>query len=186
MASKIDIASNALILIGSSSIQSFDEAGSGATAAANLYDNIYCTMLAQHPWSFALRQQELNRLTLTPHADSGYKYAYQKPTDLIRFWQMRPQHRYEIIRDYVYSNETKILATYVFKPDEGDLPPHFVDALQYRLAADFSMIVTEDENKSTVMHEKYVRALTAAMTIDSQGRPQTPMQGNPFEAGYER
>jgi len=37
MASDIDIASNALVLIGDNPINSFTEPGAGATAAANLY-----------------------------------------------------------------------------------------------------------------------------------------------------
>ncbi len=37
MASSIDIASNALILIGDSPISSFEDPGAGAQAASNLY-----------------------------------------------------------------------------------------------------------------------------------------------------
>ena len=62
MPSSIDIASNALLLIGDNPISSFDDPGAGAKVAANLYPETKKRMLSEHPWSFALKQQRLNTL----------------------------------------------------------------------------------------------------------------------------
>ena len=61
MPSNIDIASNALILIGDNPINSFDEPGAGAQAAAALYPETKKRLLSEHPWGFALKQQRLNK-----------------------------------------------------------------------------------------------------------------------------
>ena len=77
MASDIDIASNALILIGDNPISSFTEPGAGATAAANLYPVTYEQLLSEHPWTFALKEQKLNQLSQQPDALTNWRYAYQ-------------------------------------------------------------------------------------------------------------
>jgi len=48
MTTKIEIASNALILLGDKPISSFSEQGAGPQAAANLYEPIYLNMATSH------------------------------------------------------------------------------------------------------------------------------------------
>ncbi len=180
MASNIDIASNALLLIGDAPISSFTEAGAGAQAAANLYSQAYERLLSEFPWSFAFKEQNLSRLSASPDSKTNYKYAFQLPTDLIRLWAIMPNSRYVIIGDLLYSNETELLARFVYKVDEGSLPAHFIEALQYKLASDFSMSVTEDRNKAAYYAELTSQALARAKNIDSQGRPQQPIIDSPF------
>ncbi len=129
MASDIDIASNALILIGDNPISSFTEPGAGAKAAANLYPDTYAQLLSEHPWTFALKEQKLNRLSQTPDPLTNWTYAYQNPTDLIRYWSIMPYGLYDMVGSLVYSNQNELLARYIFKVAETQLPPHFQKAL---------------------------------------------------------
>lgn len=180
MASDIDIASNALLLIGDEPISAFTEAGAGATAAANLYANSYEQLLSEHPWSFAFKEQNLSRLSQVPDAKTNYKYAFQLPADLIRLWAIIPHSDYIIIGSLLYSNSTELLARYIFKPAESGLPPHFVEALQYKLASDFAISVTEDRVKAEYYTAKADRAMSKAKSVDSQGRPQQAIIDSPF------
>lgn len=180
MASDIDIVSNALLLIGDEPISAFTEAGAGATIAANLYPNTLSKMLSEHPWSFAFKEQQLSRLSATPDRKTNYEYAFQMPVDLIRMWAIMPNSRYAIIGSLLYSNETELLARYIYKVDEAELPPHFIEALQYKLASDFAISVTEDRNKAQYYAELADRSLSKAKSVDSQGRPQTPVISSPF------
>ena len=184
MSSDIDIVSNALLLIGDEPISAFTEAGAGATIAANLYPQTYAKMLSEHPWSFAFKEQQLSRLSAVPDSKTNYSYAFQLPTDLIRLWAILPNSRYEIIGSLLYSNETELLARYIYKPDENDLPPHFVEALQYKLASDFAISVTEDRNKAQYYAELTKMATAKAKNVDSQGRPQTPVISSPFISSH--
>ena len=180
MASAIDLSSNALILIGDSPISSFSEPGAGATAAANLYPDTYARLLSMHPWTFALKEQTLSKLSQSPDDLTNFKNAYQVPSDHIRTWAILPHSNYVVVGDLIYSNLEELLMRYVYKVDETELPPHFSKALEYSLAADFAQIVTESTTKSQYYEGKFKDQLASAMAIDSQGHPQQPIVDSPF------
>ncbi len=180
MASDIDIASNALLLIGDNPISSFTESGAGAKAAANLYASTYEQYLSEHPWSFAFKEQKLNQLSQTPDDLTNFNFAYQKPTDLIRLWALFPHSNYVPVGNLFYSNQNELLARYIFKVDEVNLPPHFVKALEYKLAADFAISVTEDRGKAEYYAALAQQFIAKAKNVDSQGRPQEPIISSPF------
>ena len=180
MPTSIDICSNALILIGDSPISSFTDTGSGAQAAANLYAETYKQVLSEHPWSFALKEQQLSRLSASPDDVTGYKYAFQLPSDLVRLWAIMPHSDYVLVGTLLYSNRTELWARYIYKVDETTLPAHVVKTIEYRLASDFAMLVTEDTQKAGYYESKYLDMLGRAKSIDSQGRPQEKVIDSPF------
>ncbi len=180
MPSSIDIASNALLLIGDNPISSFDDPGAGAQAAANLYPETKKRLLSEHPWSFALKQQRLNKLSQKPDELTNFNSAFQLPTDLIRIWDMQIRTDYILIGNLLYSNQEELLATYIFDVDEVNLPPHFVKSLEYALASDFAISVTEDTTKAGLYEQKSINAINQAMAIDSQGRPQRGIISSPL------
>ena len=194
MPSSIDIASNALLLIGDNPISSFEDPGAGATVASALYPETKKRMLSEHPWSFATKQQRLNQLVQVPDDLTHYQYAYQLPTDLIRIWNIQPHSDYILVGDLLYSNLTTILCTYIYDVAETMLPPHFVKALEYSLASDFAISVTEDNTMAGLYENKAMNAVSKAMAIDSQGRPQSGIIDSPlidvrhggFNSGYSR
>ncbi len=180
MPTSIDIASNALILIGDNPINSFDDDGGGATAASALYPETKKRLLSEHHWSFALKQQQLNRLSQAPDPMTNYQYAFQLPTDMIRLLRIQDKNFYIIVGDLLYSNNSKLLATYIYDVPETNLPPHFVKSLEYALASDLSISVTEDNSMMQIMDAKYRTSINQAMAIDSQNRPQFPIQSSPI------
>lgn len=180
MPSSIDIASNALLLVGDNAISSFEDAGAGAQVAASLYPEIKKELLSEHPWSFATKKQRLNRLSQAPDELTDYKYAFQLPTDLIRLWSLDKHINYEIVGNLLYSNEKQLLATYIYDVDEVNLPPHFVKLLLYALAEVFSIPIAESEAKSQLYEGKTIRQKGKAMNIDSQGRPQQSIIDSPL------
>lgn len=180
MASAIDMSSNALLLIGDEPIAAFTEPGAGAQAAANLYPETKKMILSYHPWSFALKEQALSRLTQSPDDRTGYKYAYQIPTDLIRLWAIMPFSNYKIVGQFIYSNEPDLLARYVYDVAESLIPAHLVKAIEYQLASEFAISVTEDENKAKLYEQKARDQLAKASNVDSQGQPQEAIQSSPF------
>lgn len=190
MPTSIDIASNALILIGDEAISSFQDPGSGAEAAANLYPETYKQVLSEHPWTFALKEQQLSRLSAEPDDKTNYRYAFQLPADLIRLWAIMPHSDYTIVGSLLYSNQTELLSRYVYQVNETSLPAHIVKTLEYKLASDFAMLVTEDAQKAQYYEAKYLDMLGRAKSIDSQGRPPTPIIDSPFVdvrfGGYSR
>ena len=174
------MSSNALLLIGDEPISAFTEPGAGATAMANLYPTTYEEVLSEHPWTFAFKEQELNKLTQTPDELTNFSTAYQLPTDYIRVWNLMPNANYTIVGDKVYSNENRLFLRYIYKVAESALPPHFVKAMEYKLASEAAISVTEDEGKAQFYERKYLNQLARARNIDSQGKPPVSIVDSPF------
>ena len=168
MATAISMASNALVLIGDDPINSLSD----SVAASNLYDTTYEEVLSEHPWTFASRWQELNRLTAQPDIRTGYRYAFQIPSESIEFWGTDVDVDYGIFEgNLLYANVLSILGLYIFRPDETILPPLFVKAMEYRLASEFAISVAEDEEKMKLYQGLYEKKLNKAMAKDSQQKP---------------
>lgn len=178
--SSIDIASNALILVGDEPISSFEDPGAGAKATGNLYPEVKESLLAFHPWSFALKEQELSKLSASPDTRTGFSNAFQIPTDVIRIWEVMTHSYYEVVGSLIYSNEDSLLMRYVFDVPETSMPASFVKALEYKLAAEISISVTEDENRAQIYERKAQAQLAKASNIDSQGHPQQAITDSPF------
>jgi len=180
MTSKIDICSNALQIIGDEPISAFDETESGGLAE-NLYEQFYQQLLSFHPWSFALKQQRLNLLTQKPDDLSNFRYAFQKPTDMIHIWNLKPyMNDYEIIGEYIYSNCRDILATYTYRVPESQLPADFVVAMQHKLASVFAMTIAENAGLAQTQENMHIMAINSAMAKDAQQRPQPGILDRPY------
>lgn len=178
MATDISISSNALILIGAQPISSFDDPGAGALAASNLYEDTLKRVLSEHYWRFAIKKQKLNRLSQEPI--NQYQFAFQLPTDLISIVTVRPFTNYQVFQTFLYSNVQDLDLDYVFRPAEVDMPVYFTKALEYRLAADFSISVTNDPKKNELWERKYLQEISHARSIDSRGTPPVPIVDQPF------
>ncbi len=179
--SDIDMVSNALVLLGHTSISAFSEAAD----VTNLYPSIYEAVLSEHNWSFALKEQPLSRLAEELDPEVGFRFAFQAPPDMIRVWKVIPFSDYKPVGSLIYSNQTALLARYIFRVPEVNLPPHFVLMLQYKLASDFAVSVTEDPTKEAAFQRKYIDQLIRAKNIDAQGRTQEAIFDSPFIRAHD-
>jgi len=182
MATKIDIASNALVLIGDNTINSFEDTGAGAKAANALYDIEYEAMLTEHRWTFAQNKAVLSRLTAAP--ENTWQYAFQIPTNLnlLMVFGVYPDSPYDIYGDEIYSNNTTCEIDYIYKVDESKLPSAFVNALQMRLASKFAVFIADDNTMAEVYAGQAHEALNVAKRIDSQSRTTQRIKSAPFLA----
>lgn len=167
---KVDIASNALLLIGENTISSFTDDSTAALVAANLYELTYESLLTLHPWRFASNKATLSRLTATP--TNQWDYAYQLPSDFLVAQHVDAGNdNFQIYADKLYSNETTMILDYTYKPDESFLPSYFTELLELRLASVFAIPVTESATKSDHYAALADKQLSRAKTIDSQSTP---------------
>ena len=80
--SEVQVCSNALLLLGAQTINSFDDDSDRALLVSNLWPNALDAILRSHPWNCALA-----RVTLAPEAAvPAFDYAYQftLPGDCLR------------------------------------------------------------------------------------------------------
>jgi len=178
MASDIDIASNALQMIGAGSINSFDEPGAGAAVAKALYEPLLEAMLTETYWRFAIKKQKLNLLSQSPLNE--WKYAYQLPTDNLKVERVYNVKRYQVFRDLIYTDILDIDIDYVYRVETSLLPAYFVHALTYKLASEFALSVTDNNTKNQTYEAKYREAMGKAFAADAQQHPQIPIVDSPF------
>lgn len=180
MPSKIDLISNALILIGDDPVQSLEDPSFGVTVMNGIYDNVYRDVLSRHPWGFAMKELELSQLSQQPDRRTGYRYAYQLPPDLVRIWELMEHGDYTIVGSVLYSNLSSLLCRYVHPVAESQLPEYAALAIQYKLAADAATAITENNSISQDMANRFLMQMATAMATDSQNRPQVGIVDSPF------
>lgn len=179
MTTKIDIISNAFLLIGTPTINSLNDGSSRANVAANLYETTLKGLLTKTRWRFAIARQSLNRLVEKPA--HTYEYAYQLPSDCLMPISVYPVDlNYETFGDKLYSNMTEVTLDYINRPDESKFPAYFVKLLEYRLAVEFAIPITENRALKETLSVDMMRQLDAAMYADSQGRPPKRPVDRPF------
>lgn len=179
MPTKIDIISNALLLVGHGAISSLDpDQGAGATVGGALYETTLEYMLSTTYWRFSVKQQELNKLTAKPL--NKWENAYQVPTDFITLHRVSPRSLYQIYEDNIFSNADALAADYTYRVGDTSLPAYFVQAFQYKLAADFAIAITNDTQKNQLYEQKYGIELRLAMAADARNHPAVPIQDQPL------
>ena len=170
MASKIDLISNAFLLIGTPTINTLTDGSSRANTAAALYDSTIDSLLTCNRWRFAHQRLELSQLVAQPA--HTYRYAYQLPSDYLMAISVYPHSdRYEIYGDQLHSNQSEVTLDYIERPDESKFPQYFVKAAEYRLALEFCIPITENRTLKEHLSQEYKMVLAHAMWADAQGRP---------------
>ena len=167
--SSISLSSNALLLLGHEPIASFTDGTTGATIAANLYKDSYLNLISSFPWGFATKKASLVRMTESPLNE--YQYAYQIPTDCM-YVLKTTSTIYRIFESTIYTNEATLSITYIFSISEDRLPPYFIKACEFYLAAQFAIPLTGDLDKASYYDKKAEKELRKAKYLDSTQHPQ--------------
>lgn len=180
MASKIDLVSSALVLIGDKPINSLTGNDRRQVVANNLYDNIVKNELSKHRWGFARKKAQLSLTTETP-VDNEWRSIYQLPTDIIVLIKLYPNANYQILGDKVYTNVSQALyCDYIYDTPESEWPYYFSKMIEYALAIDFSTSIRDSSTIQQNMAALYESAARNARYQDSQQHPQIPIQNRPF------
>jgi len=178
MATAISMSSNALLLIGHNTINSFSDAGAGARAAANLYSVVYEDAITSYPWRFSMGKVALSKLVASPLNE--WTNAFQLPADLLLTYRTYPRSAFEIYEDKLYSDQETMEIDYWFKPAETSLPPYFVKLMQYLLAAEFAISVTDNRTLADTFAQAAMKQTMVAQNRDAQGRTNNAIESAPF------
>lgn len=174
---RVQLVSNALILLGDSPISSLTENTTGATLGANLFENTYLAMLQNHRWRFASKSQRLNRLAAKPN--TGYTYAFQLPSDMLYIIK-GDSRRYEVYGTEIHCDSESFQLDYIHRVQEDLLPAYFAKALEYNLASQFAVPLTGDIDKGKYYMTVYNDAIRKAKFADSTQYPEVAVQDAPY------
>ncbi len=169
--SDIALCARALVKIGAAPITSFSDGSAEAEIANALFGPVRDSMLSSYPWGFASGQVALNLLEESPLAD--YAYAFQLPADFLRGLSAGVGGRgrglsYRIMRGQLHANSNAVVLTYIFRPEEEEFPPYFDQALIARLAAEFTIPVTENTSRAEAYYRLAEEEFRRARLIDAQ------------------
>ncbi len=167
----IALASRALIRIGAAPISSFDDGTAESEIAGALYEPTRDALLSAYGWSFALGQVALVELLTAPIAD--YDHAFALPNDFLRALSAGTGNKgrglnYRIARGALHTNSDSVILTYIFRPDEAEFPPYFDQTIIARLAAEFTIPVTENTSRAEAMFRMADAEYQRARQIDAQ------------------
>lgn len=167
----IALCSRALIRIGAAPITSFADGTAESEIAGALFGPVRDALLSAYGWSFALGQVALTQLTEDPVAD--YANAFQLPTDFLRALSAGTGARgrglnFRIARGALHTDAESVILTYIFRPEEEEFPPYFDQALMARLAAEFTIPVTESTSRAETLYRLADQEFQRARQIDAQ------------------
>ena len=173
----ITLSSNALVLLGGQPIASFTDGESGSDIAALLYETTYHSMLTDTRWHFATRTVRLAQLLEKPENGFGFKFAL--PTDCLTVVKCSDRN-YEIYERELYCHSSDVLIEYVYPVDEINLPAYFVKALEYNLAAQFAIPLTDNATKADFYYNLYQDFVKKARFVDASQRPNSIIEDSPY------
>jgi hypothetical protein len=107
------------------------------------------------------------------------------------FYGTGPDRSYDIYGNVIYTNITSnpgpinstvplLTFDYMFKADPTTVPSYFSLLMTYALARDMIKPITESDTAASAMNVRYNQQRARAQFIDAQGRPNRPIQHNPF------
>ncbi|MCB1530922.1 MAG: hypothetical protein H6853_04805 [Rhodospirillales bacterium] len=167
----VGLCSRALIRIGAAPITSFDDGSAESEIAGALFAPTRDALLSSYPWTFASGQVSLTKLSVPPEAD--YQNSFQLPNDYLRAISAGSGGRgrgvnYRISRGTVHTDSEEIVLSYIFRPEEEEFPPYFDAALIARLAAEFTIPVTENTSRAEALYRLAEKEFARARQIDAQ------------------
>lgn len=164
----IDVANEAMFLIGEDKIQSLDSPTNRRDRlVASIIDGVRRDLLLAHRWNGATKRATLAADTATP--DFGYDTQYDLPSDFLRLDRMEVQdqdYKIEGLKLLTDGTDAKI----VYIADETDpnlLGPNFQYAMKFLLASRCAKPLTGNERLAASMRNEYDAAIADARYVDS-------------------
>jgi hypothetical protein len=192
MSSKVQICSNALLLIGSQTINDLDEPNDRARTAANLYPFIFERVLRDHSWNCAKRRVVLNPETATPAFDWAYSFAL--PGDWVRniqvgyldggingSWVSGDDYIMEGRR--ILSNANALPLVYISNlTTENLFDASLTYAMTLAMSAAMAYPITKSTSQQQAQETLYQNWLKRARNEDGQDDPAQTLGDNPIYA----
>ena len=154
MLTKIDICSFALLKLGEEPIQSLTDNSAAAQLSRTLFDPVIDALTASHPWRFAQKQYALSKTT-----DEDFLI----PADVLRVLDCRG----EVVGNKIVSPSNAITINTIVRTGPENFPSYFVSLAATKLAMEFCIPLSGDQNIFRMLVALYESELRSAKFIDS-------------------
>lgn len=186
MSSKIQICSNAGLLLGQQPINDLAEVSDKATLAFNLYDYVRDSVIRANNWSCCIKRVILSPLTTSP--PFGFSYQFSIPGDCLRVlsvtWdESAIDHRVENNSgaSVILANTSSLSLRYLFRNvDESSYDAGLVDVLTAAMAFHICYPTTSNAGMTDRMQQTYLQKLRTHRSVDSMQGTTTAIMDSPL------
>lgn len=183
--SPVQICSNALLLLGAQTINSFDDESDRTTLVANLWPNALEAILRSHPWNCATKRRQLTPDAAAPPFD--YAYQFTLPGDCLRILSVgekgeNPQ--YEVEGRKILFDESLLNLRYVYRnEDVASWDALLVQAAEAYVAMTCAYPITKSASMVDAMNALWAQKLAHARAVDGAEQPPEELGDFPLLAG---
>jgi hypothetical protein len=160
------------------------DSGPIAAVARTNYEDLIKAELSTTPWKRATKIASLNRIDADISGDppEAWLAAYQIPTDLLELRTVKVGGfpiDYEVFSDKILCNASEdddVVAHYIWRVPEADMPPWFREGMIRRLEAIFLRAVGERYREAQARDDAANDQFALARNRDAQSQtPRDPM-----------
>ena len=180
MSSKVDLANEALLLLGANTITSFTDNDSNAVLVNRFWPSERDSVLRSHRWNCAVTTANLASLADTPIIDWEYKFTLPTDPYCLRVLDVRTvtgdiKLDHEVQGRELLTEESTVDITYIQRLEDTSIyDPLLYQALVFRMAWKLSFPIMRSHTVMGQMGSMYEAVVREARTIDSQeGTPET-------------
>jgi hypothetical protein len=182
MASRLSIYSGALRALGERRLSSLTEDRASRRELDDAYDDVVANCLEAGYWNFAMRTVELEPAT-GAEPEFGYSYAYEKPTDWVRTFNISADERFGTPLDdyndegsFLFCDVEPLYLRYVsndadFGNNLTNWPRSFVTLVETALAHAIVLNVTGSSEKWDMLDKRLRRERMNARAKDAMNEP---------------
>ena len=174
MGSKVDLANEALLLLGANTITSFTDNDSNAVLVNRFYDSERDALLRSHRWNCAVTTANLASLADTPIIDWEFKFTLPTDPYCLRVLDVRTvtgdiKLDFAIQGRELLTEESAIDITYIQRLEDTMLYDSLLyQALVFRMAWKLAFPVTRSNTVMQQMAQLYDAIVRDAREVDSQ------------------
>ncbi len=163
---QLSILNTALTRCGEPRISSLSQDTPSAIALNAIYDLARDTVMAAHPWNFAIKRDLLAPNATEP--DFEYAYQYDKPADMLRLLTSDTVDADFVIEgDQILSDESELYVRYIYRnEDESSWSPGYASALAWYLAREVCYLLKQNSSLWAGCDAAYKSSLSEARSID--------------------
>lgn len=180
--SEVQVCSNALLMLGAQTINSFDDESERATLCSNLWENARDAVLRSHPWNCAVKRVQLAPLADAPAFE--WPYQFQLPGDCLRILSVGEEGEtpaYTVEGRAILCDESLLKLRYLYRNE--DVPSWdsmLVSAMEAYMAMTLAYPITKSQSTQETMAKLYEFKLRQARTVDGQEQPTETVGDTPF------
>lgn len=168
--SAVQICNSALAKVGAGRITSLDEESTESKICSEQYDKVRESLLASHPWNFAIKRAELSLSIDEPTYE--FESQFQLPADCLRVLgtdQCDDVPVWKVEGRYLLANDSTMNIKYIKnESDVTKFSAYFSEALAAALAADFAYSLVQSTSLRDALIKDADLKLRFARSYDAQ------------------